>query len=1296
MDDSNRKKKKSGKITSDTISNKKYDFKCEDIESKLNQNNKLLDAIRDIQSEFIINEDAHYLFNKLLITLLEITKSEYGLIGEVLYNQNKEPVLITKAISSFFKTKNKTHDTQKNQEIEFRDLNIPFGRVVNTGKPVFFNESENYYKVKGLPDGHPVIHSFAGLPFKTGDSLVGMIGIANCPEGYTEDLYSFLEPFLNTCANLIVGIRNNDKRKKAEKELINSQKELAFVFENNPSLMVLLDSKLNILKTNAKVNSTFKCFQDDIIGQQPGDALKCLYSLDHPDGCGAGAHCKTCTLRSTVLNSLNSGTNQYNIETFLTIGSKKKNNELYINLCTTYLALDDENYVLVCIQDITKRKQAEDALRKNEEEARLINRKLNTFINSIPDLAWFKDKKSNFIIVNKAFGDAVGMDPEFLVNNSCEICFGKEAAEKFKEDDRKVMKGEKQIVIEESIIDANGNKIYLETIKSPFWDESGQVIGTIGVARNINDRKKAEMELAEERSRLDFIISGTNVGTWEWNVQTGETIFNERWAEIIGYTLEAISPVTIDKWIKFVHPDDLNLSNELLQKHFNGELDYYECEARMKHKNGNWVWVFDRGKVATWTESGEPLLMSGTHLEITERKQNEELLKLQKEIGIMLSSESNLETALQNILNQTLEINIYDSGGIYLVDEITGDLHLFANKGLSDEFVEQSKKLPISSPQVKLVKKGKPVYSNYNDLIKNYSDKDKQVRNNEGLLGIAVIPIFYQNNLIAAYNLASHTQNEISESSKAIIEAIASQIGIAIARIRAETAVRESQKNFQELFNSINDFLFILDENGNTIYYNPVVKNRLGYPDEELINKHVLEFHHPDRRDEAARIVQEMLQGKTESCPIPLMKKNGDQIPVDTKVTLGKWNGKNVIFGVSRDIRERVKMEDELKHRMRLEHLIANISTSFIKLSSEQIDSGIENALQAIAEYFDIDRSYVFLYNEDGSKFSNTHEWCKENIEPQIDNLKNLSVDIFPWAIKKLKNNESIDIENLKVIPSQGKNFKKSLEEQNIKSLLLVPMSYKNKPFGFLGIDSVLKQRIWSPESITLLKLVGEMFVNSLRRKYAEEKINLALKEKEILLSEIHHRVKNNMQVISSLLILQARRIQDLNYKQMFKESITRIGAMAFIHETLYESEDFSHININKYLKKICLNLSNLYLAGKNRIKININVHDVFMNMKSAIPCGLIVNELISNSLKHGFPDNRSGIIDITITEKNSKDIIINISDDGVGISPKFDWKHTKSLGLRIVSILVNEQLKGEINLLRKKRTEFIISFKKD
>ena len=131
----------------------------------------------------------------------------------------------------------------------------------------------------------------------------------------------------------------------------------------------------------------------------------------------------------------------------------------------------------------------------------------------------------------------------------------------------------------------------------------------------------------DEASRLKTILDGTAAGTWEWNVQTGETIFNERWAEIIGYSLEELQPISIETWMKHAHPDDLALSEQKLNTHFRGDSEYYECEARMRHRDGHWVWVRDYGRLVSRTLEGEPEWISGTHIEISSSKQYEQRLE---------------------------------------------------------------------------------------------------------------------------------------------------------------------------------------------------------------------------------------------------------------------------------------------------------------------------------------------------------------------------------------------------------------------------------------------------------------------------------------------------------------------------------------------------------------------------------------------------------------------------------------------------------------------------------------------
>ncbi len=192
---------------------------------------------------------------------------------------------------------------------------------------------------------------------------------------------------------------------------------------------------------------------------------------------------------------------------------------------------------------------------------------------------------------------------------------------------QKALEGKARFNTEFRIQLSNGAIRHIQTAASIEWDEHGEPIRMTGVNWDITENKIAEETIALERRRLADILEGTHVGTWEWHVPSGDTIFNQRWAEIIGYTLDEISPTTIDTWKKSAHPEDLKISDMLLQKHFNGALDYFELEARMRHKNGDWIWVLDRGKVATWARDGKPLIMSGTRQDITDRKRYEERIR---------------------------------------------------------------------------------------------------------------------------------------------------------------------------------------------------------------------------------------------------------------------------------------------------------------------------------------------------------------------------------------------------------------------------------------------------------------------------------------------------------------------------------------------------------------------------------------------------------------------------------------------------------------------------------------------
>lgn len=212
-------------------------------------------------------------------------------------------------------------------------------------------------------------------------------------------------------------------------------------------------------------------------------------------------------------------------------------------------------------------------------------------------------------------------------------------------------------------------------------------------------------------------------------------------------------------------------------------------------------------------------------------------------------------------------------------------------------------------------------------------------------------------------------------------------------------------------------------------------------------------------------------------------------------------------------------------------------------------------------------------------------------------------------------------------------------------------------------------------------------------RKKAEQKIKDSLREKEVLLKEIHHRVKNNMQIISSLINLQSSRIDDKKTAKVLQSSQNRIKSMAIIHEKLYQSQDFTNVDLSEYVQSLIHNLMMTYGVDKKKIRFHTDIKDIYLDINRAIPCGLIINELLTNSIKHAFLDGKSGEIKVAIRNCGNQKKELSISDNGVGIPEDMDINHSSSLGITLVKILAEQQLQGSLHLEKTKGTSFKIIF---
>jgi PAS domain S-box-containing protein len=440
---------------------------------------------------------------------------------------------------------------------------------------------------------------------------------------------------------------------------------------------------------------------------------------------------------------------------------------------------------------------------KAEKEIKYKNELLTNLIINMEDGILLEDTERNIILSNQAFCNLFSIpdSPDTLVGVNCSLS-AQSSKFLFKNPDEFVSRVDKKCsdkisVLREELEMADGRflerdyiPIFFEnrysghlwryrdiTLRKQIDNQLKEINATLenkiekrteqlaqtnaNLQNEIEERKRVETELALEKGRLSNIIKATNVATWEWNVKTGEVVFDERWAEIIGYTLEEISPANIDTWKKFCHPEDLKTSAAILEEHFKGDKEYYSAELRMKHKSGDWVWILDTGKVITWTEDGKPIKLSGIHLDINEKKKNDEfeneLLKLSLKLtGIPLSEiKSSLDLALE-VIGSYLGA---DRAYIFELErdkKTMSNTYEWCNLGITPA-IEELKGLPVDIFPMWM----KTLHNRENIVIKSVHelpeswDNERKILEPQGVKSLVVIPMLSDRSLIGFVGLDS-------------------------------------------------------------------------------------------------------------------------------------------------------------------------------------------------------------------------------------------------------------------------------------------------------------------------------------------------------------------------------------------------------------------------------------------------------------------------------------------------------------------------------------------------------------
>ncbi|MHC4564145.1 MAG: PAS domain-containing protein [Planctomycetota bacterium] len=311
-------------------------------------------------------------------------------------------------------------------------------------------------------------------------------------------------------------------------------------------------------------------------------------------------------------------------------------------------------------------------------------------------------------------------------------------------------------------------------------------------------------------------------------------------------------------------------------------------------------------------------------------------------------------------------------------------------------------------------------------------------------------------------------------------------------RKRITEVLRESREQFKAVFDNALVGLYRTTPDGRILMANPALVEMLGYSSfDELAERNLEKEGYEPQYPRSTFKEQIESQGRVVGLESAWVKSDGTTLYVreSAQITRDEFGQVKYYQGTVEDITDRRKVEESLRYRVEFEDLITTISTNLVGLAPDEIDGGINDALQSIGNFADVDRSYVFLFSDHDTKMGNTHEWCAEGIEPQKSNLQGISVEVAPLWMEKLKSSENIYIPRVADLPLEASAERELLQFQDIRSIVVVPMACGGDLIGFLGFNSVRQERVWSADIISLLRIVGEAFANALARKWTQEEL---------------------------------------------------------------------------------------------------------------------------------------------------------------------------------------------------------------
>jgi PAS domain S-box-containing protein len=776
---------------------------------------------------------------------------------------------------------------------------------------------------------------------------------------------------------------------------------------------------------------------------------------------------------------------------------------------TSYL---EEGLIYAVARDITPEKEADAALRESTQRLAAAQK-----VAQMGD--WEIDLVSGRITWSDELFRIYGLEiapqdnPAAKKLTSSSTIIGEEYLQYIHPDDRTTSQQamQKAIVtgqpyeVEQRIQRPDGKMRYLLLRGEPVTNETGQVIRLFGTALDISDRKQIEQRLHWQETLLRSMADASPLAFFVVDNRSDEILyFNQRFCEIWGLQHHAEGMRRGELKNNDIIPDCIPLIADLPAfiescKPLQSETNRTVIEDEIAFTDGRTIRRFS---AQIRNESDRYFGRLYLFEDITPRKQAEAALEHRMAIEALVTSIStqfiNLDVnEIDRGINDALEqIGIFaevDRAYLFQLSdngETISNTHEWCHTGISVQ-IENTQNISVSTIPwfMDKLQQFELICVPSLEELPLEAEVEREIFVSQEIQSILCIPMSDRGRVVGFVGFDAVREPKIwSSASINVLRLVGEIFTNALERKRVELVLKESEEKYRNLQETFSDAILITDLEGNLLEANRKAEELLGYSKTELSQMHFRQIHPSEELPQAiANFAKDAIAKRPSYFSDTLvLTKNGERISVDISTNFSKVAGKWLVQKVFRDITDRKQAEAKIQYRLALEQLIATISTQFINLESEELDRGIQIALQQIGEFAGVDRCYVCEIDDRQQVIRNLYEWCTPGVKSHRVTGKECPLNKYAWFVGQIQRFEVINVPRIADLPPEAAVEKECFEFQSVRSMLNVPMLARGQLLGFMGFDAVRSEKQWQEDDIGLLRIVGETFAHTLERQRTE------------------------------------------------------------------------------------------------------------------------------------------------------------------------------------------------------------------